>query len=95
MTASSLFPAAEEKRYAVGQLRLAPEGARRLRPQLKSAFVVAPKEPYLIKDQQKVGEPTISTPLDVTEDFSILVADIQCGLLMDGSNKVLGPYPTR
>ena len=93
---ASLFPAAGKKPYGVvGELVLPPAEAQRLKPQLKLAFVVTPKEPYLVTGSHKVGKTTVTNPRHIIEDFSVLVANIQCGLVMDGADKVLGAYATR
>ena len=93
-TTMSLFPAAETAPYAVGELRVPPSDARRLKEELRIAFVVSPKEPFLVAGQRKVGETTIRNPRAVTENFTILVADIRCGLVMDRAGTILGAYPT-
>ena len=62
--------------------------------ELRIAFVVAPKAPYLVTGRRKANTPTIRNRRHITENFTILVADIQCGLLMDGAGTVLGAYPT-
>ena len=80
--------------YLIGELALTPAEAQTLKPTLKLAFMVTPKEPYLVQGSQHVGETTISNPTDVTDNFSILIADIQCGLVTDATNKVLGAYAT-
>lgn len=90
-----LFPAADKEPYVVGQIRASPEEARRLKQELKLAFVVDPKQPYLVQGRHELGHVTISNPRDVTEEFAILVADIRCGLVLDRAGKVLGAYPTR
>ncbi len=92
---SGIFPTADDDPYVVGRLHLSVEDAKQMKHDLKIAFVVAPKEPYLVEGGRHVGDVTINNPQDVTESFSILVADIRCGLVMDRSGKVLGAYPTR
>lgn len=79
----------------VGTLDMPPSEAQALKPKLSVAFVVLPKEPYLVHSHYKVGEPTIDAPIDETEIATVMIADIRCGLLLDGSNKVIGAYPTR
>jgi hypothetical protein len=91
---AGLFPQADKEPYEIGYLNLSPSEAQQLKPQLRLAFVVEPKEPYVIEGTRSVGDTTVRNPTDVTEDFAILVADFRCGLLLDGSNKVLGSYPT-
>ena len=66
--------------------------AQRIKPALKIAFVVVPKPPFLVQGSHSVGKTTISNPIDVTEKFKIMIADMQCGLLTDGTNKVLAAY---
>lgn len=92
---ASLFPQAERSPYEVGSLSLSPAEAQQLKPQLQIAFVVVPMEPYVIRGTHSVGETTIRNPNDVTENFTMLIADFKCGLILDGDNKVLGSYPTR
>lgn len=91
----NLFPAADEAPHDVGWLYLSPEEAKRLKPRLKLAFVVVPKDPYFVMGSHRPTRLTLSQPGNVREDFSILFADIQCGLVLDDRNKVLGSYPTR
>lgn len=78
----------------IGELRLSPDEAQRLRPQLRIAFVVEPRAPFLVTGTHQPGEVTIRNPFDTTETFRVLIADIQCGLLMDNTNKVLASFPT-
>lgn len=75
-------------------LKLTPEKAREIKPLLKIAFLVVPKAPFIVHGSGKVGKTTIDSPLDVTNDLTVLTADIQCGFLTDSSNKVLGSFPT-
>ncbi|MBF0169397.1 MAG: hypothetical protein HQL45_17460 [Alphaproteobacteria bacterium] len=91
----SLFPSADLSPNIVGELMLSPSEARQLKPKLNLAFVVIPKEPFVLNGVHNPGEVTLNNPQSVTERFTILVADIQCGLVLDGSNKVLGAYMTR
>lgn len=86
---------AEENGGIVGSIPMDVETAQRLKPTLKIAFVAVPKPPFLVQGSQSVGETTISNPTDVTERFRILIADLQCGLLTDGTNKVLAAYPIK
>jgi peptidoglycan hydrolase-like protein with peptidoglycan-binding domain len=78
----------------VGELTLSPSEAASLKPTIKIAFVVTPRDPFFSTGSTRVHDPTFQDPRDVTEDFSLLSAYIQCGLLMDGENKVLQAYPT-
>ena len=69
--------------------------AQQVKQTLKVAFVVVPKAPYLVQGTHSVGKTTISNPTDITETFKIMIADIQCGLVTDGTNKVLGGYAVK
>lgn len=92
----NLFPnAAPYKPYVVGTLDMSSEDAQRVKPKLKIAFVVTPKAPFLIKGTYSRGNVTRENPVDRTEDFAVLVADIHCALVTDAANRVLGAYPTR
>jgi hypothetical protein len=90
-----LFPSADKSPYAAASLSLPPEEAKRLKPELKLAFVLLPKEPYLVRNKYSVGKTTVSNPTDVTESATILVADIVCGLVLDGTSKVLAASRSR
>ena len=86
----ALFPGEGD----VGQLSMTPDEARLLKPSLRIALVVAPFAPYVVRGTNPYGRPSLQSPKQVTIDFTILMADIQCGLVMDGSGRVLGAYPT-
>ena len=73
---------------------MTPDEARLLKPSLRIALVVAPFAPYVVRGTNPYGRPSLQSPKQVTIDFTILMADIQCGLVMDGSGRVLGAYPT-
>ena len=93
--ANYLFATTGQNKDVVGELALSPSEAQALKPTLKLAFVVTPKDPFLIQGSHSVGETTIADPVDITNRFSILIADIQCGLVMNATNKVLAAYPTK
>jgi len=79
----------------LGTLPLNPTETKQLRPKMHVAFVISPKEPFLDKygGDFPLRQPTFQNPSDVRESVSRLSADIRCGLLLDGSNKVLASYP--
>lgn len=93
---SSLFPTADDSPYMVGHIQMSPEIAQHTKPTLKLAFVVVPREPYVVHSQYTT-QTRISReyPFDVTYDATILIGDIQWGLVLDASNRVLAAYPTR
>lgn len=80
------------KNGVIGSFSLSPEEARRLRSNLHIAFVIQPKLPFVVKSTYPFGEPTVSNPEEIKVDATVLVADIQCGLLLDGTGTVLGAY---
>ena len=90
-----LFPAADQSPYMVGFLPLSPAEAQRLKPILKIAFVIEPKEPFVIENSYLDVEPTISQPREISVVATVLIADIKCGLVTDEKNVVLGAYSTR
>lgn len=92
---SGLFPAADKSPHMVGYLSLSTTEAQRLKPLLKLAYVVEPKQPYVVKRSYLSGKTTVASPREVTEDVTVLIADIKCGLVTDDKDVVLGAYPTR
>jgi hypothetical protein len=90
-----LFPNANKEPYSLGYLELSPEQAKALKPSLKLAMSIVPKEPYLVSGTHLLAEATIRNPREVTQSFTILIADFQCGLVMDAENKVLAAYVAR
>ncbi len=90
-----VFPAADKAPYIIGYLNLSPAEAQRLKPLLKLAYVVEPKEPYIIKNTYSPGKTTLANPIETTAKATVLIADIKCGLVTDDKNVVLGAYPTR
>lgn len=75
-------------------LTLAPDRARLIKPQLRIAFLVVPQAPYVVRGVGTVGRTTVTRPIEITNDLTVLVADIQCAFLTDATNKVLGSFPT-
>ena len=86
----TLFPGEGD----IGQLSMTPEEARLLKPSMRIALVVAPYAPYVVRGTTPFGRPSLQSPKEITIDFTILMADIQCGLVMDQNGRVLGAYPT-
>lgn len=86
-----LFVAKDEK---LGFLPMEPAVAQAFRQTAKIAFVVVPKAPYVVRRTFRYGETTVRNPTDQTIASTVLIADIQCALLTDGANKVIGAYDT-
>jgi hypothetical protein len=93
----TLFPGSITANFnvnPVGVLRMSPEQARILKPRLRLAFVATPYQPYVIRGTTKFGKVTFQNPRDISYSFTMLTADIHCGLVMDLDGRVLGAYPT-
>ena len=73
----------------VGTLPMSPSEAKKFRSTAKIAFVVNPKQPYVVRSKYISNEPTMDRPLDETADETILIADLRCGLLMTATNVVM------
>lgn len=89
-----LFPAAAPKPHVVGAVPMTLAEATASKPQLKLAFVVEPKAPFFISGGLSYRATPGVVEVDIAEDFQVLVADFQCGLLLTAAGKVLGAYPT-
>jgi hypothetical protein len=93
----TLFPGSITDDYKVnpvGVLAMSPDQARLMKPGLRLAFVATPYRPFLVRGTTKFGKVTFQNPRDITYSYTILTADIQCGLVMDESGLVLGAYST-
>ncbi len=78
----------------LGTLPMSIPEAQAIKTSGKVAFVVQPKWPFYAEGTNLM-EATISSPLEVTNPIQVIVADIQCGLLLTGGNKVVAAYTTR
>lgn len=87
-----LFP---DQHGVIGSIPMDAPHAMAFKQQAKIAFVVIPKLPYIVKAMFTDGDATIDDPRDIQINSTILIADIQCGLLTDGANKVVAAYTTR
>jgi len=91
----AIFPAAQVSNIA-GSISMTPQDAMRLKPTLQFAYVVAPKAPYFLSARDDVpSRPTLNNPFEITTEVSALIADIQCGLVLDPGNVVLAAFETR
>jgi len=93
----TLFPGSITPDYnvnPVGALRMSPDQARVIKPGLRLAFVATPYQPFLVRGTTKFGRVTFQNPRDITYSYTILTADIHCGLVLDHDGRVLGAYPT-
>lgn len=77
--------------HIVAFLDVTPEEARLIKPRLKLAFVVSAREPFVVQTTHPGRVPvTIQNPYDFTVASTVIIGDIQCGLVLDSGNIVLG-----
>lgn len=84
-----------DKQGIFGRVPMSVAEAQAFKPQAKIAIVAVPKLPYVVRATYPYGETTISNPTDITINATVLVADIQCGLLLNGTNQVIAAFATR
>lgn len=85
----------ETSNTTIAELQADAMTAKTLKNSFKSAVVIVPKSPWYGQGKKDWGEPTLDNPQDVDETVIGVIADIQCALITDGSNKVLAAIPTR
>lgn len=92
----NLFPAAQNEQNVAGSIAMSPERAMQLKPLIQLAIVAVPKAPYFLHATEgSTNRATIQNPREVKNEVSALIADIQCGLVLDPANIVLGAFQTR
>lgn len=92
------FPNREANKQAnniIGSIAVPLAHARAMKDDLKAAVVISPRSPFYGRGEKRWGRPTLSRPEDVKEDVYAVIADIQCALLMDKTNRVLLAIPTQ
>lgn len=78
----------------IWSLPISPAEAREARNQFRAAWAVVPKPPFFIEGEGRGFRATFDVPQDVDETLQIVVADIQCALLLDAANTVLAAATT-
>lgn len=95
-SAYGLFPNADSRPYFAGSIPMDAATARASKDEIQLAFVVEPKAPYFLTAVYDYpSNPTISNPREVKNEVSVLIGDIQCGLVMMPDGRVLGAFETR
>lgn len=79
----------------IGALPMSAVEAKVFKRQAKIAFVVIPKKPYVVRSTYAEGKTTINNPIDMMVNATILIADFQCGLLINSANQVLASFETK
>jgi len=82
----------QDRKGVIGEIAMAPDVARTLKPKLKIAFVVKPKAPFIVRANYSGDAPTIDDPEEIDVTATMLIADIQCGLVLDHKSEVIGSY---
>lgn len=88
----SIFFSNEE---VIGEIPISIEKAKNFKNEAKAAFVIVPKSPYFVKATFPFGQTTITNPVDMTVNANVILADIQCALLLDKTNTVVGAFETK
>jgi hypothetical protein len=78
----------------VSELPMTAGEARAAIPTLKLAIVVRPRPPFVVAGTRNLAGPTLDRPHSVRETFTVLVGDIQCGLVTDRTHRVLTAVAT-
>jgi hypothetical protein len=78
----------------LGALEIAPRDAIHLEKTMRIAIALAPKPPFFGAGATTASA-TIDDPVEVEEQTFVIIADIECGLLLDGKGRVLGSYRAR
>jgi hypothetical protein len=78
----------------VMSIEMSPEEAKAVKSGLTGAIVFVPKPPYFAEGSPSHLPPTIDAPLDTTSVLQVVIADIQCALLVTRANKVLAAIET-
>jgi hypothetical protein len=79
----------------IAEIPADPAIAPSLKKTMKAAVVIAPRSPWVAAGRGHINAPTINNPRTVEQVVSAVIADIQCALITDGSNKVIAAVTTR
>jgi hypothetical protein len=90
---SGLFPNLDTDQV-VGEIPMNPTEARALKSTMTVAFVVVPREPFVVSATDGPSSATINNPQEVTVLTRVLFGDIQCALVLDPRGRVLASYLT-
>lgn len=79
----------------VGVIPMAPNVAKLVKPSIRFALAVTPKPPFIVTGNGPGNAPSFDDPRDIPlsqDHFRILIADVDCGIVLDHENKVLGIF---
>ena len=91
---AAMFPMAEIPPHLGASLKLPAMQAKELKSSLKLAYLVEPRAPFLVTGSIDSFPATFPSAKKVNEKFRFLIADIQCGFVLDKAGKVLEATPT-
>jgi hypothetical protein len=84
-----------DRTHIIAEISADPATAPNLKKTMKAALVIAPKSPWVAAGRGYINTPTIGNPRTVEQVVSAVIADIQCALITDGTNKVIAAVTTR
>ena len=78
--------------YSLGFIKIEPEAAKKFKESVRVAFVVKTKEPYFFSGSHISSTAKFNNPFDINEDFYVLFASVNCGLIIDESGVAVGAF---
>lgn len=90
--AGTWFPNIAGRPTVVGEISVSPLKARALKSSSIVALVAEPRPPYIVTGSRLAESPSLDRPRRVTENFTVLIADISCGLLVEPDGNVIGSF---
>ena len=78
----------------IGNINMTINEAKSLKASGKVAFVAEPKWPYFAQGMHYTN-PKFDNPIDIENPTQVIVADIQCGLILTAANRVVAAFATR
>lgn len=90
----SMFPGSDDTEDLTPVLPMTATEAQQFKATYSVALAGAPKEPYLVSGVDGPYLPSAGNPRELRGRTQVIVADIQCALILDGQNKVRAAFPT-
>lgn len=77
------------------EIPMDPTSARAKKPALSRVVIAVPKAPFFFEVDYTHGTPSLDTPTRVRDHLRVIVADIQCALILDADNIALAAVETK
>jgi len=80
----------------LGTIPMPPSAAQVAKSKMQFALALTPRPPFLVTGTGLGSAPTLDDPHQIPDSqdfFRVLIADVDCGIVLDGSSKVLAVYP--